>query len=322
MKISDRQFRRLLERYLNNTASPHEREVLDSFFNSYLDEIPDREVLGDRILREKILQGIHARVAVPRRSPIRRLPALWMAAAAVISLFVLAYFWTLEKEPSANVQAAYAVVEKVTLSGQRTVFHLPDGSTVHLNSESKISYSENFGAKVREVEVSGEAYFNVVKNGKPFVVHTGKARTEVLGTAFNIKNRTGKRIEVTLAEGKLNVITGSGKSSLLSPREQAVIKTNTGELLTRDVDIQVFTSWKDNVLFFEKTSLKDAISVLESWYAVEIDILNPALKECSITGKYKDEPLGNVLSSFQFLLKLDIRRLNEAHYTISGTGCK
>lgn len=322
MKISDQQFRRLLARYLDNTASPHERELLDRFFNSYSDEIPDRELLNNAKLQEKILQGIHARVATQRRPAMGGMHRIWIALAAVVSLFVLAYFWATETKPAGTVPIAYGVVEKVSPRGQRTVIRLPDGTTVHLNSESKISYPENFGLKIREVEVSGEAYFEVVKNEKPFVVHAGKVRTEVLGTSFNIKNRTGKRIEVTLAEGKLNVTTSSGNSSLLRPLQQAVIKTNTGELLTRHVDVRLFTSWKDNVLLFEKTSLKDAISVLESWYAVEIDIVNPTLEQCSITGKYKDEPLGNVLSSFQFLLKLDIRRLNETHYAIRGTGCK
>jgi ferric-dicitrate binding protein FerR (iron transport regulator) len=137
-----------------------------------------------------------------------------------------------------------------------------------------------------------------------------------------VKSRAGKNVEVTLVEGKVNVVSSSGESSLLRPNQQAVIAVNSAEVSTKDVNVLRFTSWKDNILFFEHTTLAQAIAEIESWYAVSIEIRNPALLKCVITAKYQDEPLGNVLSSFQFLLNLNIRKVDATHYTLDGQGCK
>lgn len=293
--------------------------MLDRFFDSYLDADPGREPGNDAQLQEQILRTIHARAVARRRRVI--LPNRWLSLAAVVSLFVLVAFGKKRTGPLETVPVAYQEITRVTLPGERAIVCLPDGTTVHLNGNSKISYPENFGGEVRSVAVSGETYFEVVKSSKPFVVQSGGVRSEVLGTSFNVRTRNGDGIEVTLAEGKLKIVTASGASSVLKPNQQAVIKKDANAILTREVDIRVFTSWKDDILFFEDTNLKDAISAVESWYAVKIDIVTPALERCFITAKYKDEPLGNVLSSFRFLLRLDIRRIGKTHYAISGIGC-
>ena len=320
MRISEKEFRELLDRYLNNTATPEERAIVDRFFESYQPGLLEGDNENASSQQDEILRDVHARIRSNTRKRKNRLVMLWLPLAAVFSLFVLAYFLTDFRRADTR-KTACAAIEIKTIAGQRSVARLPDGTTVHLNGDSRISYCGKFGENIREVKLWGEAYFDVVNNAKRFVVQTDGMRTEVMGTSFNVKSRGGERAEVTLVEGKVNVISAA-HASLLSPNQLAVIDLKSGAIATMEVNVLAYTSWKDNTLFFEQTSLKEAVAILESWYAVRIDMLNPALAQCTITAKYQDEPLGNVLGSLQFLLTLDIIRLNETHYTINGTGCK
>lgn len=320
MRISEDQFRELLNRYLNGTASPAERELLDNFFDSYKSGEKNSDLPPpDRSLRDKILKNIHSR---GRRKKGKRLISLWLPIAAAISVFAIAYFF-LDRAPDNRV----AIVQQSALMtdrsgpGQRLVRHLPDGTTVHLNSGTTISYPKSFGA-VREVTLTGEAFFEVVHDGKPFVVHAGNADTHVLGTSFNVKCEQGEDTRITLVEGKVNVIASTGESLTLEPNEQALIDAQSSALSKRSVNVLRYVSWKDNVLFFEQTSLGEAVTEIEKWYGVDIDIANPVVRRCVITAKYDDEPLGNVLGSLQFLLNLKIKRLDNGHYVISGKGCR
>jgi transmembrane sensor len=296
--------------------------MLDRFFASYQSGLSDGALPNDPLLQQEIFQEIQTRIGSNVRRKKRKVATLWLPLAAVISLFVLAYFFTDRLNLPDKATAALSIVEQRTSPGQKVTKRLPDGTIVYLNADSKISYSKNFGEDIREVTLTGEAYFEVVKNGKPFVVHADKTRTEVLGTSFNVKNRTGDRVEVTLVEGKVNVIAASGSSSILNPNQRAVVELSSGKIVARPVDILPYISWKDNILFFDQTSLREAVAALETWYGVTINIVNPALEQCVITAKYQNEPLANVLSSFQFLLNLNISRLDERHYTINGQACK
>lgn len=320
MRNSERQFRELLDRYLNNTASQAERDLLDRFFDTYRTDLADPYLLENNPrLQKEILHAIHNRIGSGKNSLVR----LWLPVAAVISIFVLAYFF-IDKSVSSgeNPIVESILIEEKTSKGQKLLTKLSDGTEVLLNSDSKISFPETFHHKTREVTVTGEAYFKVVKDEKPFIVHLKDVKTEVLGTSFNVKNIPGANVEVTLVEGSVNIVGSDGRSSILKPNQQAIVPFNTAEIITKDVNILQYTSWKDNILYFEHTTLKEAITTLESWYAVKIDIRNPALEECVITAKYQDEPLGNVLSSFQFLLNLNITRMDDGHFTITGKGCK
>lgn len=323
MEISEQQFRDLLERYLNNTASPDERDLLDKFFNTYQTEMFDTYLhQNDASLQKEILHSINQRIASSVRAEKHSVLSLWLRVAAVISIFVLGYFFVGKSKSEEKNEIAESKREVKNQKGQRSSIQLPDGTKVFLNGDSKISYPETFNHKSREVTVSGEAYFKVVKSQTPFIVHLDGVKTEVLGTSFNIRNISGTLVEVTLVEGSVNVSGPDGRSALLKPRQQALVPLNSSEIITREVNTLRYTCWKDNILYFEETSLKEAITLLESWYGVEIDILNPALEKCVITAKYQNEPLGNVLSSLQFLLKLEINRREDGHITITGTGCK
>jgi transmembrane sensor len=323
MGISEQEFKSLLERYLTKTASQRERDLLDRFFDSYRKEVSDPSLPEDHLrIQQEMMRNITAKIRFRSESRRPSTVKLLLRIAAVFTIFGLAYLFMEERFTSSDNQIAESIlVEEKTKKGQKLLMQLSDGTEVTLNGDSKISFSQSFQPSIREVTVTGEAYFKVVKDKRPFVVHLNGAMTEVLGTSFNVKNIPGTNIEVTLEEGSVNVVSQNGKSAILKPNQQAIVNLSNADILTKDVNVLRYTSWTDNILYFEETTLKEVVATLETWYDVEI-ALDSALEGCVITGKYQDEPLANVLGSFQFLLDLTITGLEERNITISGKGCK
>jgi ferric-dicitrate binding protein FerR (iron transport regulator) len=148
---------------------------------------------------------------------------------------------------------------------------LPDGSRVWLNAASSIRYPTVFDRRERKVEVSGEAYFEVITNAAmPFRV-TGKGVTvEVLGTSFNVNLYDDEPLMMTtLSEGKVKV-TGDRNSQLLAPGEQAQWSPGGEIKLEKDIDMEKTMAWKNNQFIFERDDLPAILRQLGRWYDVEI----------------------------------------------------
>jgi transmembrane sensor len=320
MSMTEPEFRALLDRYLNGNASPEERKLLDHFFDSYRDQHPNiadinagikDEILND--LRKKTDAGITI-------IPIRR-TGTWLAVAASVSIVVVASYFLFNPSSSTTTDSAIAIrtIEYNTTRGQKAQVELPDGTQVKLNSNSHISYPEKFDGDTREVSLEGEAYFDVTHDTtKPFIVHSGETSTRVLGTSFNVNANT-TAVTVTLVHGKVNV-SNSTNNTTLSPNQQATVTSGSKDINTKSVDVAEYTAWADNRLIFEDMKLEEAFIVLENWYNVDINVDNEAINNCVVTAKYENESLENVLSSFQFMLKMEYT-INNRVVTVSGKGC-
>jgi ferric-dicitrate binding protein FerR (iron transport regulator) len=324
MAITEQKFRQLLDRYLTGRASPDEVELLDRFFEAHQSDENHRH-LSDLDAKQEMLQNIRARinedVSDPRIFNYRKVLAIAAALLFLMGASYLLFYQDITFLPKNKVAEVPTLVHESTARGEKLTIELNDGTKVYLNSGSTLTYPKSFRGKTREVSLAGEAYFEVAHNAeKPFIVKTQNADTRVIGTSFNIKSFNGANSEITLVEGKVNVTSEGGNTTLL-PNQQAVISSHTADITTNDVDVARFISWKENLLFFEETSLKDAAQILESWYNVEVELDGAALEQCKITAKYKDESLENVLKSFQFLLKINYT-INNGDVKISGKGCK
>jgi len=179
---------------------------------------------------------------------------------------------------SANLKTGIAALTAVTGRGQRYQFILPDGSLVEMNAASVLSFPSRFNNAKREVNIQGEAYFEVAKDpAHPFVVTTTAAdgktqKVEVLGTHFNIKGYADQgSIRTTLAEGSVR-ISASGSSLLLSPGEQASWKMNTGtaNIIKTKVDLTDALAWRKGNFSFQKARLDEVMRELSRWYDVEV----------------------------------------------------
>lgn len=166
---------------------------------------------------------------------------------------------------------------------------LCDGTKVWVNSDSRFTFPDHFPGAERTVELSGEAYFEVSKNGKPFVVNTGTASIRVLGTAFNICSYTDEKNEqITLVNGRVKVKVGE-KSYPLRPGQQLTAQKTSSHIEIKEVNTDLYTSWRNDLFRFIDTSLEDIASKLKRWYNVRFIFEEEACKKYRFTGAAKKE---------------------------------
>ena len=159
-----------------------------------------------------------------------------------------------------------------TPKGRQFQLVLPDGSKVWLNAASSIKYPTVFSSNERKVEVTGEAYFEVVKNAaSPFRVRVNdETEIEVLGTHFNVNSYMNEEsINTTLLEGSVSVKNGSGKL-ILQPGQQARVAGNEKIKLFAEVDVEKVMAWKNGVFNFEDATLEEVMRQLERWYDIDV----------------------------------------------------
>lgn len=171
---------------------------------------------------------------------------------------------------------------------------LADGTVVNINSESKLKYPNQFNDSIREVWLTGEAYFSVAHNPqKPFIVHSNGFDTRVLGTEFNVNTYNDeKQNTVTLVNGSVKLIS-KADSKMLKPGYQFSIKKGedfkSSEI--NKIDVALYTAWKDGILFFDNITLEQLMIRISRWYNFEYQFDDDLLKEKLYTGgiKKKDD---------------------------------
>lgn len=155
---------------------------------------------------------------------------------------------------------------------------LNDGTKVRLNSLSSLRFPVVFGTGKREVELTGEAYFEVAKNGEPFIVHTKGMKIEVLGTAFNVSAYPGEEYQTTLVSGSVKVNSDKGGSLVLKPSQQALLSPGSGSMQVRTVDVAFYTSWVKGKIYFKDQRLEDIMKTLSRWYDIDVKYANEEIK--------------------------------------------
>lgn len=187
----------------------------------------------------------------------------------------------------------------VTPKGGEYTLSLPDGTKIWVNSSSKIRYPLNFGHSKREVELEGEALFEVASlkfNNSyiPFIVKTGDQNLEVLGTTFNI-NSYGKVISTTLVEGAVRLSFGDENQQLLKPNQQANYSSSHKKVTIKEIDPFYTIAWRNGVFAFDEMSIENVMEVLARWYDIEIEYQRD-IKNIKFTGSIsKYEDIGEVL---------------------------
>jgi hypothetical protein len=172
----------------------------------------------------------------------------------------------------------------VTPRGGEYRITLPDGSKVWLNATSSIKFPGVFKGNIREVELKGEAYFEIAKNSAmPFRVRSNGAQIEVIGTHFNVKAYGNeKRMKTTLVEGSIKITAGNF-SHLLKPGQQAIL--TKGELKVLDnVDIEEQVAWKNGLFIFKDATIEEVMSQVASWYDLNVSF-EGKIPEKLLTGK-------------------------------------
>lgn len=193
-----------------------------------------------------------------------------------------------------------ASVKYVVNTGVKGVVDLPDGSKVWLNSSSYIVCPERFSDKVREIELEGEGYFEIVPNKEwPMHIKTSKDYTvKVTGTSFNLSSYSNDdKLVVTLISGEVSLINNKKsreKEIKMVPNQELIILSEKPKLLNNANTVKR-TAWKDGLLLFDNTPMSEVVKKIERWYGVTIVVKDPKIYDYSFTAKFKSESVSQVL---------------------------
>ena len=244
---------------------------------------------------------------------------------------VLLITWIIFK-PSQDSTLALSfakAAEVSTSNGARSKILLPDGTNVWLNSGSKLTYSKDLNTGlIREVFLTGEAFFDVVKNAKrPFIIHTTKMDVKVLGTQFNVKAyNDDKTIETSLIKGSVEVFltNNPGRKYLLKPNQKLVLlnefsdkaaKSRSTAALSKSslslieirpltylqgTETDVESSWTKNILSFEDEAFIEVAKKLERWYDVDFEFKNKNWELQFLNGTFEKETLEQAMRALKY----------------------
>ena len=260
---------------------------------------------------ERILDKIQHQIRLEENNEARRfrfIQVFQRVAAILIFPLVLSFMAYLYFQPQ-KVELSDAYAEIQCPMGVRTKFTLPDGTTGFLNSGSTLKYPVAFD-KARQVDLTGEAYFDVIHNDKsPFLVKTGKLNVKVLGTTFNVISYPGEATEeIILQKGKVEVMDKTGKTiTELDPDQKLTV--NHDDLTTKrsTVIASQYTTWTEGKLVFRNEDMKQVAQRLSRWYNAEIVIADKSLEDYTFYATFVDEPLDEVLKLLAFTTPITFR---------------
>lgn len=346
--MQEEEFQKLFEGYIQNTLSERElsrlMEVMkddryDDFLKARIDAIMQEDHTpetidpqkGELILKNILShQGNTPEASQPKKRKKRRKRVfhIILSVAAVITVIATGSLFYYQNTPllHQDVLTNTGGTEKEVLSFTgKQVIHLPDGSTIILNEKSCITYDQlSFNTKTREVSLLGEAYFDIKENqNKPFIVHTGKVSTTVLGTAFNINAYAGsEKIKVTVERGKVQVGDAKKIYAVIIPDQQIVVDSRTLDFEQRQIKTAAVTAWKSTYLILDNLNMEDAVKMISQKYKVTIFLSTENIKKCRITASFlNDEDLDHILKVVCSVIQTHYRYEKDGSITIEGKGC-
>lgn len=216
-----------------------------------------------------------------------------VAAAAALLLLMAVAGWLFLKPQHKATALAWKTVTAAPGAPHR--LQLPDGSLVTIFPGSSVSYNDEFNTTLREIRLSGRAFFNVTGAAqRPFFVNTGKYTTQVLGTSFEIDDR--QSLAVTLVSGKVRLLGGHGQRlTELQPGQQAVVDKQADSFRLAAIETDALTAWTSGQLSFDQEQLNTVCADLRQWYKTPISITRKELLQKHITAEFKQLPLAAVM---------------------------
>jgi len=317
---------RAIANYLDGTASPEERKIVDCFYASFQDK-PDITVKLSRQYKDEIRERMRASVLKNMQFTKRR---TWhhILSSTHLKIAIAAFFLVLMGFSMLLYRAGkfpWQDSEFIALHGRLPEIILEDGTRVKLNGNSRLIYPKSFrGDSVREVSLIGEAFFQVAKDkGRPFHIHTHRMEISVLGTSFNVKDYADDpHAETILVEGKVSVRKQGAhqQSYILAPNERFAVDTqgqqhaiNTQGSLKQAVvsvtkldqqkldETSAAVSWHTGKVLIKDERLIDIAKKLERIYGVKIFILDSDLEHTRYSAAFEGEEIGNILRGLQLV---------------------
>jgi transmembrane sensor len=291
---------KLLTNYFYGKCTPEEKlraqELLhapeaEDFFRRLSWKEWNEPVQEDEIIRAthaRWKKNVDARIlsmegdTLKRNSPVRwlkkfRYAAIWLGVLLVSSILV----WQWQTGGQSK---------QATITNRQSIpvrYLLPDSSAVFLAAESTVSYPEHFTGKTREINLQGEAFFQVTPDpNKPFIIHTGDISTRVLGTSFKVTALEGRPLEVAVATGKVSVSRKEETLATLTPGHKVTWYAQEQKAVPGQVSIDGMEQWKNGDLVFDRMDMEYIADELQRRYGVTIVFADGEVKANRVSGTF------------------------------------
>ncbi|MGK7394154.1 MAG: FecR family protein [Candidatus Cyclobacteriaceae bacterium M3_2C_046] len=322
--MSKRNIEKIIREYLTGRESKEGQTLFNQWFQSFEDNYNPLSQVEASVKKNQMLKRIYKNIpSDPESGKVKQSKLYfisWKIAAVVVLLIVssvILYSSGFNRSNSPNW------LLKETVSGQKAIVTLPDGSSVKLNSNSSLKYPDNFDANLRPVFLEGEGFFEISKDPKrPFEVFVGDIKLMVLGTSFNVKSSKDSSVVIAVNSGKVKVATQSKPEAfhVLVPEDVLLFDHQNSKFKKSSGSLHEITGWKDGLLIFNNNSLDEVADKLEQWYGVTIENRTNPDTGCVVTGKHRNESLINVLEALQFSMGI-YYKYDQKKYVLFGN-CK
>lgn len=297
-----------LQQYPEKRADIRQAEFLIRAMNV------EPESLSEKEIRNEVNRFLE-KVNTVAEKPVSELPRRWWQrsvyqfAAAIAVLIIAIGSWVLNDSTKKYFtveienEVSNSLAEAVNDTEGPLMLTLDDGSLVRLSPHSRLKYAPKFTGEAREVFLTGEAHFEVVKKSQPFLVQTGKVTTKVLGTSFVVRAyESDRRVTVQVRSGKVSVYTADKQNSVSGTTTKGVILTanqaavfeEKERQLSKTLVVQPILLHPEvvvNHFEFDETPLSQVIKQLEQAYGIHFQFDNEVLKNCKITATLSNESL-------------------------------
>jgi transmembrane sensor len=236
-----------------------------------------------------------------------------LVAAAVI---IVAARGLLQRKVDAtgSPRAAASARTFATAVGKRDSLTLPDGGRVVLGPASQITIAAGFGQQAREVELHGEAYFDVIHDtNHPFVVHVGGATVGDIGTSFAVRGDSNVRVQVVVTSGTVELRSSSRAGATLVAGDVGVVQPD-GQVKVEHGSSLPYLAWMRDSLVFRDASLGQVAADLRRWYGVTLRVADSSLVHRHLTMTFAHDPIDRVLQVIGLSLGAPVARRGDTAF--------
>jgi ferric-dicitrate binding protein FerR (iron transport regulator) len=326
----------LLQRYLDNSCTPGEKQLIDHWYELLNQEEELTDDLSQPELEEKLWERIQQEFNPEIQTRVISQPGRWwqgntlrwLAAASVVLVTGLFYFSSIRPQLTIGESGLEAginaeeYVETNTSTKSRWVL-LEDSSRIFLGPGSSLRFATPFAAQQRKVSLTGSAFFDVKKNtSRPFLVYTGDIVTRVVGTCFSIRTGTNN-LEVAVVSGKViveknekqeGILPASGGDGVvLTPNQKVTYFSDNKYFVTGLVENPILVGKPSQPTSevtpfkFEETPLKKVLETIQNAYGLEITLVNEDIKNCPITADLTQQDLYTQLNTLCASLRATLK---------------